>query len=96
MNNVDREYMIFQSHIPRLTEFGTARGIEAYRNSDGSVPIRISSETEYADAKHKTYTLSAQEAEEFGRMLLCQSEEKNFVAIINRATNIDERNKRGD
>lgn len=76
--------MIFSSYVPRKTEWDTAREIEARRNPNGSVCIRISSETEREDAEYKDYTLSASEAEQLGRALLCM-EDSGFNAVIGRA-----------
>lgn len=84
MNQINKETIIFESHTPRLTEFDTTKGMEAVRNSDGSVSVRISSETEYSDRKHQLYTISASEAETFGRALLCM-EDGGFDAMIGRA-----------
>lgn len=83
MINNDRT-VIFDLYEPRETEWDTARRIEASRYPNGSVYIRISTETEREDAEYKDTTLSAPEAEQLGRALLCM-EDSGFDAVIGRA-----------
>lgn len=82
---IKRDDEIFSSYTPRTTEWDTARSIEAIRNPNGSVSIRISSETERDDKEHKSYTISAEEAEQFGKALLCIPADEDFGAIMSRA-----------
>ena len=84
MKQINDGTVIFSSYTPRITEWDTARSAEAIRNPNGSVSIRISSETERDDKEHKSHTISAEEAEHFGRALLCM-EDSGFDAVIGRA-----------
>jgi len=84
MKHVNEKTAIFSSYAPRKTEWDTARGIEAYRNIDGSVRIRISSETEWEDTEYKVKTITAEEAEMLGKALLCIPEDEDFGSIIER------------
>lgn len=76
---------IFSSYTPRITEWDTARGIKAYRNSDGTVDIRVSSETEWKDAEYKLKNITAEEATRLGKALLCIPDSEDFGEIISRA-----------
>lgn len=76
---------IFSAHVPRATEWDTARGIEVYRETNGSVRIRVSSETEREDTRYKSKTLSAEDATTLGKALLCIPEDEDFGEIMSRA-----------
>ena len=89
MINNDRT-VIFGLYEPRETEWDTARWIEASRYPNGSVCIRISTETEREDAEYKDTTLSATEAEAFGKALLCIPEDEDFGEIMSRAATWEE------
>jgi hypothetical protein len=77
--------VIFSSYTRRFTEWDIARGIKVYRNPDGTVNIQISSETEWDDAEYKLKNITAEEAEQFGKVLLCIPEDEDFGEIMSRA-----------
>ena len=75
---------IFEHKKYRTTEFDIGRSIVVDRQPDGGVLIRISAESEGQDAVSLPMTLSREDADRLGRMLLC-SEDKTFDEIISRA-----------
>lgn len=77
--------VIFSAYVPRATEWDTTRGIEVYRETNGSVRIRISSETEREDIRYKSKIISAADATSLGKALLCIPEDVDFGEIMSRA-----------
>lgn len=74
---------IFEARTHRRTENEVSRWITAVRFADGRVEIRVSAEDEWDDAMHLFKTLTAEEAEELGRALLCKDD--TFESIAERA-----------
>lgn len=85
MKSINKGIVIFSAHVPRATEWDTARGIKVERNTDGSVRIRVSSETETEDIEYKSKTITVEEAVRLGRALLCMDEEDAFDDMAKRA-----------
>jgi len=76
--------LIFGVRETLKDEWSIARGIEARRNTDGGVEVKIVRETERDDMIYMQKTITAEEAERLGRALLCM-EDSEFDAVIRRA-----------